>query len=334
MSNDYDPFFSWKALRWSRECEQIARGGMPWPVQATIYPTNRCNRNCRFCIMRQERTDGAELPRKVWEELLCDLMAGGTRCLHIAGGGEPLLYPHLDALREVLLTKVLSTNGTRLDRDVCSWFTRIRVSVNAGTAKGYGDVTGCTEADWRDLCARLRDCCRKPRRWQIGLGMVADHQTVNEIRPLCKLADEVGADFVHIRPAYYPAGTVEAYAVEGAWGAIATAAQRAREASNCRIHAIDEKFRGHWTPRGYEQCRATPLVAVICADGRLAVCQDVFIKFGDLHSMRFPGIWQSDEHREALAKIDLDSCPRCIMARHNEVIEHCFCNSNCMMELL
>jgi len=334
VSDAYDPFFSWKALAWPDQCRAIAAGQMPWPVQLTVYPTNRCNRNCRGCIMAAERASGAMLGEAVFTRLLADANELGVRSLHVAGGGEPTLYEHLNHAASFHGTAVLSTNGFRLSRRVCSWFKRVRVSVNAGSPRAYAEFTGCRESEYTDLVCKLVVVCERPRPWDIGLGLVADRHTPADIRQFIALADHVGADWVHIRPMYYPRESPEAAEVVRNWPAVAAAANETGAASRCRVYCVSDKFSGFWSDRHYSRCRATPLVAVVCADARLAVCQDVFTKWGDLNRQTFAEAWKSPEHSAAMREIDLSACPRCIMNRHNEVIEHCFLNDECLLEVL
>jgi hypothetical protein len=66
----------------------------------------------------------------------------------------------------------------------------------------------------------------------------------------------------------------------------------------------------------------------------MTVCQDVFHKFGDLNTQSIKEIWGSDEHKEAISRINVDSCPRCVMNKSNEIMEKVFINNDIMMELL
>lgn len=334
MGDAYDPFFSWKALAWPDQCRACAAGQIPWPVQLSVYPTNKCNRNCRGCIMVEERKDGAELAEGTFSGLIAEANSLGVRSIHIAGGGEPTLYPHLRHVAAFRGTAVLSTNGTLLTRRICSWFKRVRVSVNAGSAKSYAEFTGSPPEEYAALVCNLVAACEKPRPWDIGLGLIGDRQSGEEIEAFVRLADHVGADWVHIRPCYYPQGTPEAAEVLRNWPRIATAARTAAMYAKCKVHCVGDKFTGFWTERGYSQCRATPLMAVVCADARLAVCQDVFLKWGDLNRQTFAEAWTSREHEAAIRQIDVATCPRCIMTRHNEVIERCFLNNDCLLEVL
>jgi MoaA/NifB/PqqE/SkfB family radical SAM enzyme len=338
MGNEYDAFFSWKALAWGDKCREIAAGGIPAPVILHVYPTNECNRNCRWCIMRKERREHpAQLPVNVFVQLLRDAERMGVQAMQITGGGEPLLYPYLCHVREFKKQRILATNGVLLTREYCTLFDRVRVSVNAGTPETYARTVGVAAAEWENIVERLQVCGRRPRAYEIGLGFVADYENWTDIPHACALAAECGLDFVHIRPAYYPLESEEGERMRHTAKSIYHMGQGCRaqwEGAGLKIVCSDEKFEGFWTERKYTRCRATPLHAVVTATGELVVCLDVFIRFGNLHEQRLGDIWGSEEHREALGKIDLAKCPRCVMGRPNEIIENVFLEDKVMLGVL
>ena len=334
MSNTYDAFNSWKPLLYRDRIEQILDGVFPDPVTVHIYPTNRCNRDCRWCIMREERKGNAQLPEFVFADLIATLVAcSDVKAIHIAGGGEPTLYPHLDHISRFQGLKVLSTNGSILSRSTASRFDRIRVSLDAGTKQTFDQVHG-PGPSWEQTIERIELCAYQGRSYQLGLGMVADWDNWGDIPAMCSIAEALALDFVHIRPAYYPRGTDEEKRVRSVAGAIYHAAEAAKQVCSVPVFAISEKFDGFWTPQQYTQCRATPLQAVVNADARLSVCLDVFHKFGNLNTQTFWEAWQSDEHRQAIEAIKLYDCPRCVMNKANEIIENCFINDELLGGLL
>lgn len=329
MGATLDPFYSRKALRWAERCEKLARGELCWPVMLTVYPTNRCNRNCRWCIMREEQRSGAELPANVWRELL----GLDIPCLRVTGGGEPTLYPYLAEAARFKGLRVLDSNGVALTRETCAGFHRVRISLNAGTAEGYRDVTGRPANEWEELVDRCVMLCAKPRAWSIGAALVADTQTPEEISQFVRLVEFLGFDWAYIRPAYYPPGDDADRTVRN-WPAISRAARAAAEGGTCDVRVTSEKFSGYWQEPGYERCRATCLEAVVTADARLTLCKDVFRKWGDLRVESFENAWWSMEHEDIVRSIDLTKCPRCVMGPHNETIEQCFVNNAILAELL
>lgn len=85
-----------------------AAGGRIIPIHAQLIPTNKCNLSCPFCSC-SERDKALEMPPGLAAEMVERLVRAGTKAVTITGGGEPLLYPHLDAL-----TASLSVAGVKI----------------------------------------------------------------------------------------------------------------------------------------------------------------------------------------------------------------------------
>ena len=332
---EYNEFFSWKPLLYADKCAAILTDEFLPPVDLHIYPTNLCNNQCRFCIMKKEQEEyPAELPKEVFEKLIEDANEMGIKAIHIAGGGEPTLYPYLPLIRNFKGKKILSTNGRKLTRDVAFLFDRIRISIDAGTQETYCQTTGNDSIEWQKLLYNVIDITHKPHHYKVGMGFVVDHKNWHDIPTACELATKLEMDFVHIRPAFYPKGSPEEIEVRKMARTIFHAGEAARLFCGVEVYNVSEKFEGFWTERKYNKCLASPLNCVVTATGELVVCLDVFIRFGNLNKQRLPEIWGSPEHHEAIKKINIDQCPRCIMNRANEIMENVFVNNNILKELL
>lgn len=106
-------------------------GELPPPEEVQIYPTNRCNLACSFCVTATGFYSGQqEVPKKRWLSVareLCDL---SVRRVLISGGGEPLLsgttIPMMRLLKQSEVYGRMITNGTLWDA------ARIRAAVRMG----------------------------------------------------------------------------------------------------------------------------------------------------------------------------------------------------------
>jgi len=106
------------------------------PRHVQLCPTNKCNLSCSFCSCR-DRDKNLELSKQDVDDLLEVLNKVKTRGVTITGGGEPLLFEHIEYLIERLrhqnIEVGLTTNGVLFDRlnvqiiNLCTW---IRVSVS------------------------------------------------------------------------------------------------------------------------------------------------------------------------------------------------------------
>jgi len=329
----YNRFFPFKALAYADRIRKILDGKFPPPVQWTVYPSNKCPLNCKFCIMKDEkRAHPVVMDRELVLAIPDFAHRWGVRTVHFSGGGEPLVAPGiLEAMRrcnELGVKVALSTNGVFLTPEIASCVDYMRVSLNAGTDTTYRLITGT-----RYFFNVIKNCqVSVPHcRGDFGLGYVVTPDNWKDIYKFVWLAAKMGVHFVHIRPAYLKddAELMQLYPK------IAEICKRAAVdfRHKLSVFAIKDKFDGYWTPRTYHKCRATPLHAVTAADGSFIVCQDVFRRFGRLTLDGPEKVWGSEEHRRALDEIDIDKCPRCVMNKANEIIEHVFINDEARLDL-
>ncbi len=343
----YTAFFPWKSLLYPDHLKRCVSGSFLSPITLHIYPTNVCNNSCSWCIMSNEQEKHpVSLDANIFERVIQEAQDWGVKAIHIAGGGEPTLYTFLDKINYFKGKKILSTNGYNLKPHIAALFDRIRISVNAGSAETFNEVCGGTNVEWDALQRTIFDLMHRDRHSEVGLGYVVGvTQTAEDIMLCIDMAYQFGCDFIHIRPAWYPkrdidrieSDSADEYSVSGDLRdkiELAQAYGMKYRNSKLYIHCSYEKFEGDWTERQYSKCRATPLQAVVTADARMIVCQDMFHKFGDLTKQSMQDIWGSAEHLAAIGRIDLDKCPRCVMGKPNEIIEHITINNEIMGELL
>jgi MoaA/NifB/PqqE/SkfB family radical SAM enzyme len=344
MTNEYDRFNSWKVLVYADRIKKILDGGFPPPVIMHIYPSNRCNLNCEWCIMAEERgKNPVILKKETFYKAVKDASENDIKLIHISGGGEPLLHPNIcDVLKynsslEKRVKIAISTNGTLLEKTLCEYADHIRVSLDAGSKEVYKKVKN------KDLFDKVYNNVKdlvdyrnsKNIQCDIGLGFVISPENWTDVYNFCKIGSKLKVDFLHIRPAYYPKTNPKNELLRVITPSVLALIEKAKnDFNNVKIFAITEKFEGYWTPRIYDKCRATPLQAVLTATGEFAICQDVFIRFGDYNKQSFWEIWDSDEHRRAIEKIDLESCPRCVENKHNEIIQEMFIKNKARLELI
>lgn len=341
MTNDFTRFNSWKVLAYADRMEKIVRGEMPYPVVCHVYLTNKCPLNCGYCIMKNEKKQhpNATLSWKVLEKLACELQ-GHTTLFHLSGGGEPLAHPDVNRFVKLLLEKgfkvAVSTNGLFLDR-LREPVHHLRVSLDAASPSTFQKLKGATkEQFFRTLSnVRARTFWEPALDYEdIGLGFLVTLENWLEVGNFITLAEDLRVDFVHIRPVFYPDKARQRQLLSALPSSLGIAEEAAQFVAKVKIFSIREKFQGYWTPKGYTKCRATPLQAVVTATGELVVCQDVFIRWGDLNNQSFREAWFSSEHRQAIEKIVLDECPRCVETTHNRIIQEFYVDNSVRRELI
>lgn len=326
----YNRFNSIKTLYYSDRIKQIVDGIFPSPVIWHVYPTNACTHDCSFCIMKADRENLAQLPKETLLKAVRAAKVFGSEAIHFSGGGEPLLHPDiLEAVKEAEgLTRIMSTNGSLLSNEIVKNLDSVRISINAGSKESHAKIM---RADtWGKIWKNIDSIDDKGK---LGLAFVVTQDNWHEVYSFCELAARHNVNFVHIRPGYIPEYDDRIQSLLPAVKGLTDQAKK--DFPNLNIYSVNDKFDGYWTERKYEKCLATPLNAVLKANGRFIPCQDRLDKeFGDLNTQSFAEIWGSQEHKETLASINCDDCPRCVMNKANEYIQNIFIDNNVMRELI
>jgi MoaA/NifB/PqqE/SkfB family radical SAM enzyme len=339
-----DRFQSLKILRHYDKLEQIAHGGAPYPIEWVVYPSNKCNHKCTWCMFRQngEQFDfPVILPRRTLMRFVEDAARLGGTVIQFEGGGEPLINKHtLDALRlanSLGIKTAMSTNGRLLTPAVAASVDYLRISLNAGTEAQHWRTNHGSDpndrGDWQIIIDNIRRSAPH-RRKDIGLAFVLDYDNYTDIPAFVDLAAELDVDFVHIRPAFHYDQTEDARvrAIMPQALNLCQEAQARHAGGRLQVFAITEKFEGYWTPRTYHACRAVWTGVTLRATGDFAVCKDRT----DLHwghapnyqgGASFEDCWHSDERRILVATIhdgvggQLSACPRCVWGGRNTLID-------------
>lgn len=347
---EYHRFNSMKILAHADRLRSIALGGMPYPLDWHIYPSNQCNHSCSWCMFKQngERTTHPSmLSRNHMVRAVVDAQRTGAALIHFSGGGEPLWNENTPVVMEhaqaLGLAVALSTNGSRLSASIARNVDYLRISLNAGTEDQHRRTnhTGNGVMDWEKILANISTAVEHKKK-DVGLGFVVDHDNYEDIYPFCKLASELGVDFVHIRPAFWYDSAVDLQTRMKMPFAL-DECDRARQdfGKNLDIFAITEKFNGYWTPRSYDRCRATLTGVCLTATGEFAVCQDrTDLRFGAAYKSdaSFEEVWNSEEHRVLVDSLTspgvMDKCPRCVWNKRNEIIEEVFVKDEMRLEMV
>lgn len=358
MYNRFNPF---KILVHADRLQKIADlrskpwqdwGELPYPIDWHIYPSNICNHSCSWCMFRQngEQFDRPEkLSREILLRLVQDACRTKAELIHFSGGGEPLLNKHTDEALQLANTlgiaTALSTNGSLMSERIAEKVDYIRVSLNAGTKKSHDRVNHSDDnhSDFDKIISNIRKSVLKKKK-DFGLGFVVDFNNVDDIYEFCKIGADCGVDFVHIRPAFWYDSEHD-HKTRDVMKKTLAETHRAKtdfESLNFKIYSITEKFDGYWTPRAYDRCLAilTGICATATAD--FAVCQDrTDLRFGADYAKgkSFEEIWQSDEHKKLVSEVfapggKLETCPRCVWNKRNEIIDEVFIKDSMRLKVV
>ena len=110
--------------------------GKVTPIIVHTMPTHRCNLNCVHCCFKNRDDLKLDIDPDVYMSGVDQFRKLGTKALELTGGGEPTLYPYIDACLDYFFkigfSVGLITNGTSLFRveRFLKKFAWVRVSLN------------------------------------------------------------------------------------------------------------------------------------------------------------------------------------------------------------
>ena len=182
--------------------------GVQGPLTLELYPTLRCNLDCRFCDTTERHRPGLpELSAQRQLELLEEAAELGVQRLFLLGGGEPLaaraLTPALMARAKALgMEGILTTNGTLMGPElreqlVSTGWDEVHFSVDGPTAAihdGLRGQPGCFRRVVTKIC-RLR-ALRDKRGAQlprIALHFVLTRTNFHTLEDMVRLGHTLGA---------------------------------------------------------------------------------------------------------------------------------------------
>lgn len=335
----YNRFDAYKVLLHPEKLTDIVAGNVPAPVEWVIYPSNVCGYQCAHCIMAKEQVDHKNtLSREAMLKIPQDALDNGIQCVIFSGGGDPLLNPMTleiaKRLKKAGILVGLNNQGYLLSDPTP--FNFVRYSVDAATPEMYKQIHRVDGWDRvnRNIAnhAKLR---LRGEKIELGLAFLITPWNWEEVEAFVEWGQQFNPDFIHIRPAYLDADYLDKQYPGGGALLKEKIIPSLRELSaklsgkNNNVYFRVDKFEGFWTPKLYQKCRATPLMAVTSGDGAFLICQDRgisveenYLRWGNYNTQSFQDIWFGQEHKDIIEKIDLPKCPRCVENSYNEIIEH------------
>jgi len=140
---------------------KLTKKGIIPPIHIQHIPTNHCNMNCPFCSC-SERDKTLEMDIEEAVEMIDYFATLGTKAVTITGGGEPLIYPHINELIEAYTSRGIQvglvSNGLAIQKlnpkvgNKLTWF-RISNGDHRSFQEPYVDrlataVESMPDVDW------------------------------------------------------------------------------------------------------------------------------------------------------------------------------------------
>ncbi|MBU2644409.1 radical SAM protein [bacterium] len=344
--------------------KELARGGDVYPVTIELDMVDFCNHDCWWCVDPNHGNNS--LSPEFVSRLLQELKSLEVKGIVYKGGGEGMLHSAFaETIRD---SKDLGfevgvvTNGSRLKtayKAVVQSADYLRVSIDGPTEETHRRLH--KSRDFLDIIEGIRQVVSYREELQnrhpiIGLSFAMDFSMLEFVRDAVEMGDDLRVDYVLLRPPFFEeVGRESSMTLEGKkelmqafetekatykgtttimidnWtsdtdarsGVFSGASPRRGAYSKINVNGIE-----HVTGR----CHASPLLAVITAEGEVYPCCNLrFIKKWSLgkidytRGVGFAEIWQSERRKQVMEKIHKTECiSHCThpLSRYNEVIEY------------
>ena len=333
--NKYNPMNSDKGLTYYEHYKKIlgwmdGKNELPAPIEASLDPIAACNNKCYYCSSNRYIGDKSKRwGRDYFEELFCDLMEWGVKA-YCWGGREATLNIRLAEATRLAhlcgLEGAIVTNGVYMPYDLMGAFLLLKwvgVSVDSCSPEVYKQVRGTDDCDtvWRNISFLANKRVWEGSKTTLGVRALILPETIDTLYFTAIKAREVGADFIHIRPADLEREDLAiAQKLNYDIPKIKEIFERCRELEtpDFKVYTITHKYDENFKVKhNFKRCLASPLVAQICTNKKYYLCVD-----HRMDSRYEVGGWGSQQHLDLINGIVPDrDCSRCTWGVYNQIME-------------
>ena len=286
-----------------------------------------CNIRCNYCFAylpsNTSKPKDFCFPREPLLRYLKEAAETGVKAIAFFGEGEPLLNPHVyEAIvvgSKAGLDISMGTNGILMDtgkagENALEHLTYIKFNISAGTEKGYIKVHRSKE--FATAVKKIKFCTQTKRKKKLnvtlGLQMIVTLRNINEIIPLAELGQDMGVDYLQIKPCGDTQDSdLGMFGKYAEYDKIQDILIKAEEFSNngyqviVKWNKIMEKGR-----KSYDKCFGARFLLYGSGDGKLYPCgryvnykEDEYV-LGDCTKQSFREIIESKRYQEVMEKIE------------------------------
>jgi len=306
-----------KIFKHMDKLRSIQNGVLTSPITIRLKPTNVCQHNCFYCAYRD--TDGYmkgsygfnkmdSIPLDIMKQLLKDIIDMGVKGIILSGGGEPLIYEHIEYVLSTLndnnIDVGIITNGKNLDKvaNLVSEAKWVRVSLDATDPELYSSMRGVKKDEVVNILKGMKHFASiKKLECELGVNYVVNHRNYNNIYDTIKVLKEVGVDHVKFAPrAHYDMDKYHEPFAQNAIDEIEKGKEEFED-ENFRVinKYVDYIHMNVIFDRPYKFCPMQQIVPCIAADSWVYICHDKAYfptgRLGSLKDKTFREIWFSEE---------------------------------------
>ena len=286
---------------------------MTAPVHVRWKPTNKCNHRCRYCAYRleglqlgQNMREADETPLEKAREIANDFVEMGVKAVTFSGGGEPLVFPGILEVSEILcrggVKIAMLTNGALLSGDKARFFaqnaTWVRVSMDGWDDESYTRYRGVKGKEYSRILGNMESFTALGGDCALGVSLIVDAENAAHVKDALRRFKESGVRSVKVSACIISNDAAENNAYHRPHfdlvaGSIAWAQENLAGDSFEIVnawHTLDGRFENASTWCPYAQ-----IVPVVGADLAVYPCHDKAYNheavLGSLKSRSFKDFW-------------------------------------------
>ena len=343
MAQESNPYSYLKVFRHTSKLEAIRNNTVTPPVYMRIKPISACNHHCSYCSyhdldlkLRTRFNFKDQLSGEIMTALVEDILNMGVKAVTFSGGGEPLLYPHINEAMQKLraggVDLSMITNGQLLKDQSAHILGRakwVRVSMDSCDASQYSRGRDIPEEWFHDICDNIRNFSRtKNPGCELGVNFVVTPDNAGQVYEMARFVKELGAD--HIKVTAMVAKDLDALHAPFKTAVIRDI-QRAQSDLEDKTFKVINKYEHDFdsntvSRRQYVRCPIQQFVTVVASDGKVYLCHDKAYtpggELGDLRENRFKEIWFSAATQKRFQEFDATQECRhhCVYDQRNVLI--------------
>jgi cyclic pyranopterin phosphate synthase len=311
------------------------------PVHMTIGFTNYCQHKCPWCYINwqqagrtSERSGAGDVNRKAINasDRLIDgvgeAAAIGLKAVTIVGDGEPTLHKkfveYLKRLKSFNLDIGMFSNFSFDKKEILYAMLEncffIRASLDSAK-KEYHDKSHGND-DFDKVVNNIRDLLklRGTKKFPIiGAQYVTNTENYKDLPYAAEFYKNLGVDYMTIKPMLKNDLNVAHKSNDLEFKEVFPYMRDAekKQSNTFKVYAKYSQFLellGRKTNDGvyYKKCLATPLSPYLDEDGNVEMCGNLKgrgFTMGNIYKNSFSEIWNSDQRKNCIKKIDLFKCP-------------------------
>lgn len=341
MDTKTTPYSNLKIFAHAEEVYKVKNGGRAAPIYVRIKPTNRCNQNCYYCHYKNpyleldQYNPMDEISRDKMLDVIRDFKEIGVKAVTFSGGGEPLLYPHIEeamqAVLDVGIDLSIITNGSLLTGNKAELLSKakwVRISQESGCAATYSKIRGVRESAFVELCENIKNFAKmKEKDCELGINFVIGPNNYKEVYKAGKLMQELGCN--HIKYTALISNDAEkmhAPFKEEVIGQIHKLIND-NDSEFKIINLYESDFDSNAVfGRNYDHCAIKDYVTVLAANSKIYYCHDKAYlsagEVGDISQKTFKEVWFSEETTQKFKTFNpKETCKHhCVYDDRNELL--------------